>query len=75
MEVTNLKLEVVKQRMEVIQVPEKLPTIADKRTGAKSIYFPFKFGDGKPGHLILTKGIKTLWEPSEDIVSITIKFR
>ena len=58
-----------------IDIPDKLIPLMDKRTGAKSIFFPFMFPDGMAGHLILVKGVKMGWNPSDDINDVKITFK
>lgn len=58
-----------------IEIPEKLAVIPDKKTGAKSVYFPFQFPDGNMGAIIITKLVKMGWEPSSDIEKINISFK
>ena len=58
-----------------IHIPPILTPAVDERTRAKSIAFPIKFPDGYNGHLIVVKGVRMGWEPSEDISTIVINFK
>lgn len=58
-----------------IAVPEKLAVNTDKKTGAKSVYFPFQLPDGSNAALCIIKLVKMGWIPSDEIESITIKFK
>ncbi len=73
--ITEIKANLHPQREEVINVPAKLPVFTDKKTGVKSVSFPFQFTDGVPGFLTATRLVKLGWEPGNDIESITIKFK
>lgn len=58
-----------------IDIPEKLLPITDKKSGAKSVYFPFQFPSGENGAIVLIKLVKMGWEPSTDISDIKINFK
>lgn len=57
-----------------ITVPPNIAVFTDKKTGVKTVAFPFQFPSGENGILSLTKLIKMGWIPSSDIKKITIEF-
>jgi hypothetical protein len=59
----------------VIQVPSEISVLDDKKTHAKTVVFPFEFLTGASGVLYITKLKNGAWKPSNDIESITIKFK
>lgn len=69
----KIKSEIIKT--ETIQVPDKLAVFEDKKTGVKTVAFPFTFASGKTGILSVTHLDKFPWTPSKDIEEITIKFK
>jgi hypothetical protein len=58
-----------------IDIPEKLIPQTDKKSGAKSVYFPFQFPSGENGALVVIKLVKMGWIPINDIENILIKFK
>ncbi len=58
-----------------IDIPPNLLPQTDKRTGAKSVYFPFQFPSGENGAIVLIKLVKMGWIPNDDIENIIIKFK
>ena len=70
-------METVKQKIisAIIEVPTGLATITDKKSGAKSVYFPFQFPSGENGAIVMIKLVKMGWIPSDDIENINIKFK
>lgn len=59
----------------LIEVPPGLAVIKDKKTGAKSVYFPFQFPDGEMGAIIVTRLVKMGWKPEDSISTIKIDFK
>ena len=55
-------------------IPEKIDTIKDKKTEVSSFFLPFKFLDGTPAAVTITKLKKGNWTPNKDIKSIKIYF-
>lgn len=62
-------------RIETITIPDNVAILVDKKTGVKSISFPFQFNDGIPGFLTLTRLVKMGWIAADDISEIIIKFK
>lgn len=60
---------------ETIVVPDKLSVFQDKKTGARTVAFPFDYGDGTHGVMMLTRLINAVWQPADDIESIVINFK
>ena len=58
-----------------IDIPPNLLPQADKKTGAKSVYFPFQFPSGENGAIVVIKLVKMGWIPSDDLENINIKFK
>jgi hypothetical protein len=72
----NVNLKRVKDpKLEEFKVPEKVSVFEDKRTSAKTLAMPFQFSDGKNGVLMIAKLTKFGWNPSDDIESITVKYK
>lgn len=61
-------------RAEELTIPNKLATFEDKKTGVRTVSFPFTFPDGTPGIASVTRLRKGPWEPSDDIESVMINF-
>lgn len=68
----------------VIQISQGLSVLTDKRSGAQSVWFPFRFADGQNGVLTLTKLTKLdsltkkvnyVFKPDEDVDAILIQFK
>ncbi len=57
-----------------IEIPEKVLPQTDKKTGAKSVYFPFQFPSGENGAIVVIKLVKMGWVPKDDIKKIKIDF-
>lgn len=72
MSINNVKLD---DKMEIISVPEKLAIYTDKKTGVKSVAFPFSFPDGNNGIITVTKLVKMGWQPSDDLNTIQLNFK
>lgn len=70
MKLNNTKTEV----SEIIIVPEKISTFPDKKTGVKSVAFPFTFPTGINGIITITHLDSMPWTPSTDIKTITLTF-
>lgn len=64
----------VKVKNETVVIPNKLQTFEDKKTGVRTVSFPFTFPDGTPGISSITRLRKGAWEPSVDITSVIINF-
>ena len=72
MAIQNVKLD---DKMEIISVPDKVAIYTDKKTGVKSVAFPFSFPDGMNGIITVTKLVKMGWQPSDDIDNIQLNFK
>jgi len=57
-----------------LTIPKKIGVYEDKKTKAQTVALPFKFLDGTPGVVMVTKLRGGKWKPTEDIVSIQINF-
>lgn len=66
--------KVNKIKPEELVIPNKLQTFEDKKTGVRTVSFPFTFPGGTPGIASITRLKKGVWEPSEDIKSVIINF-
>lgn len=64
-----------KPKEEVIIIPKKISVFEDRKTMVKTVAFPFTFNNGKNGILSITHLDPSVWNPSEDIESLTIKFK
>ena len=58
-----------------IDIPPNLLPQTDKKSGAKSVYFPFQFPSGENGAIVVIKLVKMGWQPSDDITDIKINFK
>lgn len=61
-------------KQEEVIIPNRLQTFEDKKTGVRTVSFPFTFPDGTPGISSITRLKKGAWEPSDDIKSVIINF-
>lgn len=75
MDKTKFNLDKDVEIKEVIEVPERINTFPDKKTGVKSVAFPFQFPSGANGIITITHLDNMPWQPSTDIDTITIKFK
>jgi hypothetical protein len=60
-------------RLEIV-IPDKCAVFEDRKTLAKTVAFPIKFGDEVRGAVMITKVQNDKWSPSKEIKSITIEF-
>ena len=69
----ELKIE---ENSETIYLGDNLTVVKDKKSGASWITIPFDFmTDGSKGSLNIIKLAKTQWNPSDDIESVTIRYK
>lgn len=60
---------------ETIVVPPKLVVFSDKKTGFKTVAFPFDYQDGTHGVVMITRLLNELWEPADNVESIILNFK
>ncbi len=65
----------MKKKQEEIIIPNKLSVFTDKRTGARTVAFPFDFPSGKHGVCTVTNLDDKTWQPSDDIETVLINFK
>lgn len=58
--------------LEEIVLPNNLSVFEDKKTGVKTVAFPFMFPSGASGVVSVTKLKRGPWKPSEDIETVQI---
>lgn len=66
--------EITLGHAEIISMPERAVVHEHKATGAKYTAFAFAFPDGTPATIVITKGIRSKWQPSQDVRKIIIEF-
>jgi hypothetical protein len=59
----------------VLHIPTDISVFTDKQTKVKTIALPIVFPLGENGIISITHLTTLPWFPSEDIESVTIKFR
>lgn len=67
-------MDTQQERKENIILPNKLQTFEDKKTGVRTVSFPFTFPDGTPGINSITRLVKGPWNPSDDVIGVIINF-
>lgn len=60
---------------ETIIFPDDLKVFEDKSTHYKYVNYPINYPSGVHGNLVILHNNKFVWQPSNDIESITIKFK
>lgn len=60
---------------EELVIPERIAVAEDKRTGARSIFLPFDFPDGRHGSVVVIRLENAKWNPIQDLKSITLNFQ
>lgn len=63
-----------KNNKEIIIIPEKLTIMEDKKSHARSVFFPFNYPDGSHGAIVMVRTKNSNWIPSEHIKSIEVNF-
>lgn len=60
--------------VETIEIPKKTIVHEHAESKAKYTAFSFVFPDGYPGTIVITKGIRTPWNPHKDLKRILFEF-
>jgi hypothetical protein len=63
-----------KKTNEEIVLPAKIAVFDDKKSGAKTVAFPFVFLDGTSGVVSVTRLKNEIWIPQKDIKSVIINW-